>query len=656
MKPFPFLLLIALVLPLAAEEPHPLVLAHYMPWYASKPVSGAWGWHWTMDHFDPDRIGANGFREAASHDAPLIGLYDSGDPDALECHVQTMRLAGIDGVIIDWYGTKDHLDYAMVHRNTEALIGVIEKAGLKFAICYEDQSIGKLVAGDKVSEEDAVDHAREVFRWMEDAWFSRDSYARVDGTPLLPVFGPQYFEPKEWAEALAGFSERPRVHVLPHLADTHEADGVFGWPPVDGGKAIHPPQWREYLERLYQNDGKNSPPIAVAFPGFRDIYEEAELHDSYGSIAALGSNTFRETLDRAFASGSPVIQIATWNDFGEGTQIEPTRNSDFRFLELVRDRTGANPDGSPGDLRLPSILYRLRKQHDPADWLDSASSHLFAGRIEEARKLLSPHSSILGAREEATPGDISYRTETGIAYKTGETLTEYEAHRCRLDLHHPSDAKGYATVVFFHGGGLMDGARFVPEGLKNRGVAVAVPDYRLSPEVEAPAYIEDAAASVAWIFENIAERGGDPDRIFLSGHSAGGYLAAMLALDPRWLGKHGIETSRLAGAIPLSGQTVTHSTVRKERDIPTTSQLSDDLAPLFHARKEAPPLLLITGDRALELAGRYEENDLLRAAMGGAGHESTTLLELAGYNHGTMVEPSLPLLLDFVETHSPKRD
>ncbi|MEZ5433855.1 MAG: hypothetical protein R3F31_22355 [Verrucomicrobiales bacterium] len=82
-------------------ESEPLILAHFMPWYGSKDSGGRWGWHWTMGHFDPDRVRWDGRREIASHDYPLIGPYDSGDSDVLECQVLLMKIAGIDGVIID---------------------------------------------------------------------------------------------------------------------------------------------------------------------------------------------------------------------------------------------------------------------------------------------------------------------------------------------------------------------------------------------------------------------------------------------------------------------------------------------------------------------------------------------------------------------------
>ena len=130
----------------------PLLLAHYMPWYATQDVSGSWGWHWTMNHFDPNRLLWEGQREAASHDSPLIGLYDSGDDQVLECQALLMKLSGLDGVIVDWYGTRELNDYAVLHRNTQRFIPWLKRAGLRFAICYEDQALKQLHPGDDLKQ------------------------------------------------------------------------------------------------------------------------------------------------------------------------------------------------------------------------------------------------------------------------------------------------------------------------------------------------------------------------------------------------------------------------------------------------------------------------------------------------------------------------
>ena len=252
---------------------------------------------------------------------------------------------------------------------------------------------------------------------------------------------------------------------------------------------------------------------------------------------------------------------------------------------------------------------------------------------------------LLKAEDAAKPP--VYKTEENILYRdeAAEPLTDYMKTQCRLDLYHPAQQTGYTTVVWFHGGGLSAGSRFVPPQLKEQGIAVVAVGYRLHPAVKCPAYIEDAAAAVAWTFKNISRFGGNPDRIYVSGHSAGGYLTAMVGLDKRWLAKHGIDANRIAGLIPFSGHMITHMTIRKERGISDKQPIVDEFAPLFHVRPDAPPLALLLGDRELEMLGRYEENAYMARMMKVAGHKNTTLYEFQGFDHGDMNIPGHAILL-----------
>ncbi len=233
----------------------------------------------------------------------------------------------------------------------------------------------------------------------------------------------------------------------------------------------------------------------------------------------------------------------------------------------------------------------------------------------------------------------------------------YIKARCKLDIYYPKDTTNVATVVWFHGGGLEFGEKHIPQGLKNKGHIVVSVNYRLHPKVQQPVYIEDAAAAVAWTFKNIETYNGASDRIFLSGHSAGGYLASMVGLDTTYLEKYGVEANDLAGLIPFSGHTITHFTVRKERGIKGTQPIIDAFAPLYHVRQDAPPMLLITGNRELELLGRYEENAYFYRMMKIVEHPSIELMELDGYGHD-MVYPAIPLLLDFIarQTSAPTKE
>lgn len=240
-----------------------------------------------------------------------------------------------------------------------------------------------------------------------------------------------------------------------------------------------------------------------------------------------------------------------------------------------------------------------------------------------------------------------YDTKKNISYYADSISSKdpYIASRCRLDFYYPKGGKNFGTIVWFHGGGITGGNKEIPKALMEKGYAVVGVGYRLSPKVKAPAYIEDAAAAVAWTFENIGRYGGDPNLIFVAGHSAGAYLGMMLTLDKRYLNKYRLDADKIAGLIPFSGQAITHFTVRQERSIKGTQPIIDELAPLYFVRADAPPMLLITADPEMELLGRYEENAYLERMMKLAGHTRTKLYVLEGFDHGGMAEPAFPLLL-----------
>ena len=242
-----------------------------------------------------------------------------------------------------------------------------------------------------------------------------------------------------------------------------------------------------------------------------------------------------------------------------------------------------------------------------------------------------------------------YKTERDIHYYGDEQRAgnAYINERCLLDIYYPTNEKDFATVVWFHGGGLTGGSKELPDELKNRNLCIVGVNYRLAPQAATPDYIEDAAAAVAWVFRNIEQYGGNRSKIFVSGHSAGGYLTMMVGLDKSYLERHGVDADSIAGLIPFSGQTITHFTIRNEQGIKEIQPTIDKYAPLYHVRVDAAPMLLITGDRELEMLGRYEENAYLTRMMKLAGHEHTRLLELQGYGHN-MTYPAFPLLLEEV--------
>jgi len=258
--------------------------------------------------------------------------------------------------------------------------------------------------------------------------------------------------------------------------------------------------------------------------------------------------------------------------------------------------------------------------------------------------LISSSGSTQNTSEETT-----YAIKKDILYRTGVDHTDYMQERCRLDVYYPINIKGFSTVVWFHGGGLRGGEKFIPATLMNQGFAVVAVNYRLYPKVKCPAYIEDAAAAVAWVFNSIEAYGGDKSKIVVSGHSAGGYLTSMIGLDKSYLQNFDINADSIAALVPFSGHAITHFTVREERGIEGTQVVVDTFAPIFHIRKDAPPMILITGDREMEMLGRYEENAYMYRMMQLVGHENMVLYELDGFDHGGMADPAFYILRDYVK-------
>ena len=171
--------------------------------------------------------------------------------------------------------------------------------------------------------------------------------------------------------------------------------------------------------------------------------------------------------------------------------------------------------------------------------------------------------------------------------------------RNKLDIYRPQEGGTAApVVVFFYGGSWNTGSRrdyaFVGEALAARGIVAVLPDYRLYPQVRYPDFLDDSAQAVAWTLKEIDKHGGDPKRVFVMGHSAGAYNAAMVAIDPRWLAKQGIAPTALRGLIGLAGPydfiPITNPDAQPVFFHPNTPPSS---MPVNHVSANVPPALLI---------------------------------------------------------------
>ena len=226
----------------------------------------------------------------------------------------------------------------------------------------------------------------------------------------------------------------------------------------------------------------------------------------------------------------------------------------------------------------------------------------------------------------------------------------YQAAQCTLDISAPSTATNAPVLIFFHGGGLTTGKKHFPEMNRSNLVVIAA-GYRLSPKVPFPCFIKDAAAAVAWAFHHVSAYGGDPHKIYVSGHSAGGYLTAMIGMDPRWLKPHNLSPRDLAGIIPVSAQVTTHFNVKKMLDYPGEQYrpLITGEAPLYYCSSNLPPICIVVGDRAIEWPARLEENELMAASLRALKHPCVEFHELPGKNHGTVGPAAGPFVEAFIQ-------
>ena len=388
-----------LAAPVATGAAAKSLMVYYMPWYSAKPYSGGWGWHWTMDHFNPDSVNASGERQIASWYYPLIGPYDSSDPAVLEYHVLLMKLAGIDGVMVDWYGSADFLDYGLNNQATVRLFQFTRRAGLKFSICYEDQTIQHMVDDNYFPAAGAILHAQQEMLYLQTNFFSDASYLRLRGQPVLLNFGPQHFlANSNWEDIFSVLAATNQPAFFTEDNRLSAGMGAFSWPPMwmsqapGTGGVLSGAALKGYLADFDQKAGAWPAFISSAFPRFHDIYQRSGVRNYWGYLGDRHGETLRETLNRGLTNSSAIVQIVTWNDFGEGSMVEPTQEYGYRDLGIVQDfrRQYLEQDfpRDTNDLAMALRFYHLRRQSLTntvvSAELDRIYTNIIAGKLEAA--------------------------------------------------------------------------------------------------------------------------------------------------------------------------------------------------------------------------------------------------------------------------------
>ncbi|WP_375417135.1 carbohydrate-binding protein [uncultured Hymenobacter sp.] len=408
--------------PAAVAKTNPTrVYMHYMPWFETPQTSGTgqWGVHWTMANQNPNIIvdAATGKRQIAAHYYPLIGPYASSDPDVLEYHLLLMKYAGVDGVLVDFYGNGGN-DLPLLLRNTNAVLPRSADVGLGFAVVFEDQFAATL------------NDAKANMQYVGTNYFPKANYIKLNNKPLVLTFGPQKYQtPSDWTQILGVLPTPPTFLTLWYQSQQAGANaaGEYNWIYSD---------FLTGLQNFYQNRVPTlSVAGGVAYPGFNGFYAQGGWAGPTWTIAHNNGQTLSQTLSLAkqYQSRLGFVQLATFNDFGEGTMFEPTREFGFSYLVQVQQYTGA--PYTETELRQVHRLYNLRKQYagntTKQSQLNQAFGYFVALRVADAVAMLNtvegttapaPSAQTIPGRIEAESFAAQSGTQTEGTTDTGGGL------------------------------------------------------------------------------------------------------------------------------------------------------------------------------------------------------------------------------------------
>jgi hypothetical protein len=394
------------------------VFIHWMPWFETPVSRGTWGYHWKMNTQNPDII-TNGKRQIAAYYYPKTGPYASGDADIIEYQLLLMKYAGADGVFIDWPGTRQRYDYPDNLSNSNALISKLNTVGLQFSIVHEDRNWD---AGQ-------TSGANGDFVYMQNNYFNQSNYLRTNNVPVVLNFGPITFhQPSEWNQILSGINPKPRVLPLYGFTSqvgSNNAGGEYPWIYQD-----HPTVVNNY----YAQAASFPLSIGVVYPGFKSFYAAGAADGPTWEIAHNGTSTFSTMLDKAINSVVSIIQFATWNDYGEGTMIEPTEEFGYSFLTVMQQKLGV-PYGQH-ELEVIFRLYQYRKQYSGNAsvqlQLNQVFTYLANLQVSNAETLLN---TISGTGNPPTGGiyiknkwlnTYLYEVNGQVKYSSGNTGNQYK--------------------------------------------------------------------------------------------------------------------------------------------------------------------------------------------------------------------------------------
>jgi hypothetical protein len=400
------------------------VYMHYMPWFETPATLGgsSWGYHWRFSNRNPNIVDATGKRQIASHYYPKIGPYASRDPDVIEYHLLLMKLSGVDGVMIDWYGVQGtNGDLVNLLTSSNAIIDQVDDFGLRFGVVMEDR-FSRVSSGSSTPD---VDKGKANMAYLRDHYFSNPSYIRQNANddPLVGVFGPITFQtPSQWTQILAEAGEDVDFNTLWYEMNDAgaNADGEYAWIYEEESLDNHLTHQSNFYRLRAPSLGTAG---GVAYPGFNDYYAEGGVDNVVPfEIPHASGESLDAVLDLAeqYSDQIDFLQLATFNDFGEGTMFEPTVETGFEYLKTIQQFTGVTY--GEAELRLVYRLFLARKKYPGNSSveanLDEVSEVLAGLDVASAAALLdatAPAGDYDADRDVDASDYVVWRTSFGSA-------------------------------------------------------------------------------------------------------------------------------------------------------------------------------------------------------------------------------------------------
>ena len=444
-------------------------------------------------------------------------------------------------------------------------------------------------------------------------WLKKDNF----GVPPLPNLLSEIPKPRDLKRLLSAFRQYPTEFA-------GLTGGAFSWLKLDASETPLAPIVQHVLAREL-NDAEVQKSVRAG----RTYLAEEWLCDTAGFAFWAVNN-------------QGVFEIGDRIPLQNNTRLEarlPVRGK----LKLFRDGALVNEaEGMTMQFKVPGGgAYHLEVDLDTAGqvrpWIRTQPIYLQDVPNPALPRMVSQDDAVTQIKD--------------IAYVEGSVDSKQ-----KLDLYLPKGKTNFPVFVFIHGGSWSSGDKslYAPIGvmLAKRGMGVVIPSYRLMPKNPHPAQVEDAAAAFAWVANNVKQHGGDESRIFLGGHSAGGHLAALIALDKSLLAGHGVSADIIKGVAALSG--VYDMRVLPMFGLPEERRKA---SPMEYVRRDAPPFL-VTYCQWDYLGLPLQAKDLALSLK--RSFVSTNLLYVPGETHITEVismlkdsDPTTAAIVRLVETGQP---